>query len=130
MFTIRPNGVPIQVQLRGQILRAIGTRRLRPGDRLATMRQVAVDLKINLDAVQRAFVSLGNKGVLVTVRGRGSFVSDSPPALDPAVRRAVTEVPAYRISAEARSRGLDLLELAKAIMSCAAAEPPESREHP
>ena len=128
MFTIRPNGVPIQVQLREQILHAIGTGQLRPGDQLPTMRQVAVDLKINLNTVQRAFASLESDGVLVTIRGRGTFVSESPPALDPAIRRAGTEALAYRTIAEARSRGLDPGEVANAIITFAAAEPPEPRE--
>src|SRR5918911_93516 len=112
MFTIRPNGVPIHGQLR-------------PGDQLPTMRQVAVDLKINLNTVQRAFASLENEGVLVTIRGRGTFVSASPPALDPAIRRAGTEALAYRTIAEARSRGLDPGEVAEAVIAFAAAEPPE-----
>ena len=41
-------GVPIYVQLRDQILRALGEGRLKPGDQMPTMRQVAITLKIDL----------------------------------------------------------------------------------
>jgi GntR family transcriptional regulator len=41
---IEPTGVPIYVQLREQLLRAMGAGLLTPGDQMPTMRQVAVAL--------------------------------------------------------------------------------------
>src|SRR5438874_1320493 len=79
-LTLRDNGVPIYVQLREQILAAIGRGALKPGAQLPTMRQVAVALKIDLNTVQRAYAELEREGVLSTVRGRGSFVAQPPPA--------------------------------------------------
>ena len=43
-LTLQDNGVPIYVQLRDQIAAAIGRGDLRPGERLPTMREVAVAL--------------------------------------------------------------------------------------
>src|SRR5581483_2161284 len=79
-LTLQDNGVPIYVQLREQILAAIGRGALKPGSQLPTMRQVAVALKIDLNTVQRAYAELERDGILATVRGRGSFVAEAPPA--------------------------------------------------
>lgn len=130
MFVVRPNGVPTYVQLREQILHAVGTGTLKPGDQLPTMRQVAVDLKINLNTVQRAFASLEHDGVLVTIRGRGTFVATDPPPLDPAVRRVNTESLALRTIAEARSRGLDPTEVGRAILELGTPAAPDQKREP
>jgi GntR family transcriptional regulator len=69
-------GVPIYVQLRDQILQAIRSGVLAPGDRLPTMRQVAVALKVDLNTVRHAYDELERLGALTLERGRGSFVNE------------------------------------------------------
>lgn len=113
---LQQSGVPIYVQLREQILQAVGDGRLAPGAQLPTMRQVAVALKVDLNTVQRAYASLEREGVLTTLRGRGSFVAQAPPAIDPAMRRAAIEGLAHRAIASARSQGIDPAELGRAIL--------------
>jgi GntR family transcriptional regulator len=123
---ISDTGVPIYVQLREQILQAIGNGTLRPGARLSTMREVAVALKIDLNTVQRAYAALEREGVLVTLRGRGTFVAEAPPPVDPALRAASVEGLAQRTIATARSLGIDPREVARIILAAAnasAAEP-------
>ena len=44
---IEDTGVPIYVQLREQFLRMMGAGRLKPGDQMPTMRQVAVSLRVD-----------------------------------------------------------------------------------
>src|ERR1700677_4437599 len=78
-LSIQSNGIPIYVQLREQILALIGRGLLEPGDRLATMRQGAVTLKIDLNTLQRAYAELERDGVLTKVRGVGTFVTQAPP---------------------------------------------------
>ena len=73
-------GVPIYVQLRDQILQAIRSGVLAPGDRLPTMRQVAVALKVDLNTVRHAYDELERMGALTLERGRGSFVNEVSPA--------------------------------------------------
>ena len=53
-LTLETNGVPIYVQIRDQMLRAIGEGALKPGEQMPTMRQVAVALKVDLNTVRRA----------------------------------------------------------------------------
>jgi len=114
---LRDNGIPIYVQLREQILAAVGRGALRPGAQLPTMRQVAVALKIDLNTVQRAYAELERDGILITMRGRGSFVADAPPSRP---RRAEARDFAARVAAEAKAQGIALEELADALKKLAA----------
>jgi GntR family transcriptional regulator len=116
-LSISDSGVPIYVQLREQILHAIGDGTLRPGARLPTMREVAVALKIDLNTVQRAYAALGREGVLTTLRGRGTFVADAPPALDPTLRAASAEGLAQRTVATAHSLGVDPRDVARIMLT-------------
>ena len=66
---------PIYAQLERGLRAAIGTGRLRAGDQLPTVRQLAVDLSINANTVARVYAELERAGVIETRRGIGSFVS-------------------------------------------------------
>ena len=114
---ISDSGVPIYVQLRDQILQAIGDGTLKPGARLPTMREVAVALKIDLHTVQRAYAALEREGVVTTLRGRGTFVADAPPPIDPSLRAASAEGLAQRTIATAHSLGLDPREVARIMLT-------------
>jgi GntR family transcriptional regulator len=71
---------PIYAQLDRGLRAAIVTGRLRPGDQLPTVRQLAVDLQVNANTVARVYAELERDGVLETRRGVGSFVSTAPAA--------------------------------------------------
>ena len=121
-LTLRDNGVPIYVQLREQILAAIGRGTLKPGAQLPTMRQVAVALKIDLNTVQRAYGELEREGVLQTVRGRGSFVAETP-SISSKSRRADARDFAARVAAQAASSGVGLDELIEDLRKLAGRAP-------
>ena len=67
---------PLYAQLERAIRVAIATGRLRLGDRLPTVRQLAVDLRINANTVAKVYGELERAGVLETRRGVGTFVRD------------------------------------------------------
>ena len=69
------DATPIYAQLERGLRAAIATGRLRPGDQLPTVRQLAVELKVNANTVARVYGELERAGVLETRRGVGSFVS-------------------------------------------------------
>lgn len=117
-LTVQNNGVPIYVQLREQILALIGRGVLKPGSQLPTMRQVAVELKIDLNTVQRAYAELERDGVLSKLRGVGTFVTEAPPP----PRNSTKQVQdfAFRVAGEARGQGIALDELAEALARLAA----------
>ena len=69
------DATPIYAQLERGLRAAIATRRLQPGDQLPTVRQLAVELKVNANTVGRVYAELERGGVIETRRGVGSFVS-------------------------------------------------------
>jgi GntR family transcriptional regulator len=69
---------PLHAQLERGIRAAIAAGRIRPGDQLPTVRQLAVDLRINANTVARVYAALERAGVIETRRGIGSFISAGP----------------------------------------------------
>ena len=121
-----PSGVPIYVQLRDQFLAAIGAGDLAPGEQMPTMRQVAVALRIDLNTVRHAYDDLERAGAISLERGRGSFVTASPPVIDPPARAAQTDDLARQILATVVAQGLDPLALAERITALASPKEPIS----
>src|SRR5271166_950201 len=78
MFAIDSSDpLPIYAQLDRAIRLAVATGRLRRGDRLPTVRQLAVDLRINANTVAKVYAELERTGVVATQRGVGTFIQDS-----------------------------------------------------
>jgi GntR family transcriptional regulator len=77
------DATPIYAQLERGLRAAIATGRLNPGDQLPTVRQLAVELKVNANTVARVYAELERTGVLETRRGVGSFVSATPARAHP-----------------------------------------------
>jgi GntR family transcriptional regulator len=97
---------PIYVQLDQGIRAAIATGRLSVGDQLPTVRQLAVDLRLNANTVARVYGELERAGVVETRRGVGTFVAARQPA--PAAKRGrepELRALAERWAAEAAARG-------------------------
>jgi GntR family transcriptional regulator len=113
---LHTNGIPLYVQLREQFLAAIGSGELQPGEQMPTMRQLAVTLRINLSTVQQAYADLEREGFIVTRRGRGTFVSDAPPASDPDKADRRIEAIARQVMAMAASQGVDPAFVARRIL--------------
>jgi GntR family transcriptional regulator len=74
---------PIYAQLERGLRAAIATGRLRPGDQLPTVRQLAVDLRVNANTVARVYGELERAGAIETRRGVGSFISATPAEAHP-----------------------------------------------
>ncbi|HEY5069861.1 MAG TPA: GntR family transcriptional regulator [Candidatus Acidoferrum sp.] len=79
MFQVDANHpTPLYAQLERSIRFAIATGRLRIGDQLPTVRQLAVDLRINANTVAKVYAGLERASVVETRRGVGTFVSARP----------------------------------------------------
>src|SRR3954470_7539985 len=74
---------PIYAQLERGLRASIATGRLRPGDQLPTVRQLAVDLQVNANTIARVYAELERAGVIETKRGVGSFISATPAKAHP-----------------------------------------------
>ncbi len=69
------SGTPVYLQIIEQIKSQIASGRLRIGDRLPTVRDLAVDLRVNPNTVSKAYRELERDNVLEGRPGIGSFVS-------------------------------------------------------
>jgi GntR family transcriptional regulator len=72
------DATPIYAQLERALRAAIATGRMQPGDQLPTVRQLAVELRVNANTVARVYAELERAGVIETRRGVGSFISATP----------------------------------------------------
>ena len=77
------DATPIYAQLERALRASIATGRLQPGAQLPTVRQLAVELRINANTVARVYAELERAGVIETRRGVGSFVSATPARAHP-----------------------------------------------
>jgi GntR family transcriptional regulator len=69
---------PIYAQLDRGLRAAIAAGRLTAGHQLPTVRQLAVELRVNANTVARVYSELERAGVIETRRGVGSFVRATP----------------------------------------------------
>lgn len=107
---------PIYAQLERGLRAAVAAGRLRVGDQLPTVRQLAIDLRINANTVARVYSDLERAGVLETRRGVGSFVSATPERARPA-REHERRLRAFatRVLADAAAAGFGVEELLGAL---------------
>src|SRR5438046_2212372 len=78
---------PLYAQLDRAIRAAIASGQIKQGDKLPTVRQLAVDLRINANTVAKVYAELERAGVLATQRGIGTFVRENPTSTAPTTRR-------------------------------------------
>ena len=76
------SGVPIYEQLKKQIQEEILAGRLREGEALPSLRQLAKDLRISVLTVTRAYSELEQEGFVTNVQGKGCYVPVSYTHLD------------------------------------------------
>jgi DNA-binding transcriptional regulator YhcF (GntR family) len=102
------SGVPFYRQIIDHVKSAIATGRLEAGDRLPTVRQLAVDLSINPNTVARAYTELELTGLVETQMGTGTFVSQMEVEQDAVERRRLLEQICQELLARASSHGFTL----------------------
>jgi GntR family transcriptional regulator len=81
--------IPVYQQIADQIRAMLVVGQFSPGDRLPTVRQIAVDLGVNHNTVAEAYRNLADEGWLSLERGRGAVVmARITPAANPKARTA------------------------------------------
>ena len=108
-------GVPVYRQLIDQVLVAISSGALQAGDRLPTVRQVAVDLSININTVVRAYKELEIRGTLSTQQGTGTFITDQEVRQDEADRQRRLSQLIGDMLARAGAEGFTVAEVRRAL---------------
>lgn len=107
--------LPIYAQMMEQVRRAIAAGQLAPGEQLPTVRQLAVELRINPNTVARVYRELEHEGLIATRQGRGTFVAESRPRVSDEERRDQLRKLARSAVGEAAILGFTPSDLAQAI---------------
>lgn len=117
MIAVDPtDATPLYAQLERSIRVAIATGKMKPGDRLPTVRQLAVELRINANTVARVYLALERDGVVATKRGVGTFITAGVSALTEAPHRERQfQLVIDRFLTEAATLGYAPREAAKAL---------------
>ena len=103
---------PIYAQLDRGLRAAIVAGRLRVGDQLPTVRQLAVELKVNANTVARVYSELEREGVFETRRGVGTFVrAGGTTARSPREHQRRLDAFVTRVLADAATAGFGAEEL-------------------
>ena len=108
--------VALYLQISEQFRRLIALRALQPGDRLPTVRDLAVQVRVNRNTAARAIQHLESAGLVMTRVGRGTFVERSPVPVDRARRDQVVDRAIERLLVEARTVGLPLGGLGRRVV--------------
>lgn len=68
--------MPIYLQIMDRIKMDIVTEKLKANDKLPSVREMAMSLKVNPNTLQRAYQELERLGIVYTQRGTGTFVAE------------------------------------------------------
>jgi DNA-binding transcriptional regulator YhcF (GntR family) len=114
------SSTPVYRQIAHDLRRHLVEQRLKPGDLLPPIRQLALDLGVHFNTVALAYRMLADEGWLELKRRRGAAViaRDAPPAVD---RRHVDHLlrRLAQIAAELRSAGMTPRQISSALQRIA-----------
>lgn len=68
--------VPVYEQIIKQVEEQVLTGILKEGDKLPSVRSLSVKLAINPNTIQKAYTELDRRQLIITVPGKGSFISE------------------------------------------------------
>ncbi|MCI1290220.1 MAG: GntR family transcriptional regulator [Lactobacillus sp.] len=89
------DNVPIYLQIEQRLIKQIVQGQLQAGDRLPSVRKLAVAETVNVNTVQRALRELNAQGFIYTKRGEGNFVTDDETLIEDTkaqlIQQALTE---------------------------------------
>lgn len=105
------NELPIYRQIMRQIMDAVAGGIMKSGDKLPSHRDLASQLVIAPLTVKKAYDELEREGILNTLRGRGTFVSDRQKPVDPIEARERLRDAAERLVQKARLCSVPIAEV-------------------
>nr|WP_280926579.1 GntR family transcriptional regulator [Lactobacillus sp. ESL0701] len=69
------DNIPIYLQIKQYLYREIAVGKLQAGEKIPSVRNLALQLTVNVNTVQRALQQMNDEGILYTKRGEGNFVT-------------------------------------------------------
>ena len=73
--------MPIYDQIMNRVREAIAAGELKPGDKIASVRDLAADFEVNPNTMQRALTELEREGLLLSERTQGRYVTSDAKAI-------------------------------------------------
>lgn len=107
---------PAYTQISQQIEALVRSGTLRPGDQLPTVRELAIDLRINFSTVARAYKLLDERRLISTQRGRGTYIEDPSNAQPPPEPTALDALARSTLE-QAQQLGFDREDLIRALLT-------------
>ncbi len=109
--------VPFYRQIADQVLAGVSRGAIAPGDRLPTIREMAVNLEVNPNTVVKAYSYLEMMGVLDTQQGSGVYVrrGAASGALSETERRRMLGDLCRDFVGRAQTLGFDLAEVVERL---------------
>src|SRR4051812_18719985 len=116
----RDGDIPVGTQLAWQIQALITDGRLQPGEQLPSVRRLAGSTGVNVNTIRAVYERLEGEGFIRTEHGRGSFVAENVPRLEP----SAAAVRVYASDRSALREQITALE-AQLVTSGSPAAPPK-----
>ena len=70
------DNIPIYLQIEQYLYRQIALGKMKAGEKIPSVRKLALELTVNVNTVQRALQQMNDQGILYTKRGEGKFVTE------------------------------------------------------
>ena len=103
--------VPLYRQIVDRVWPEVVQGTLVPGERLPTIRRLAIDLSVHPDTVARAYEELELLGVVIQRPGEGTFVGLKPPDREEFQRRVEFETLCRELASRAQALGFTVDDL-------------------
>ncbi len=111
-FKLDPKaGSPFYRQIIDQIKFGIASGKLKIGEQLPTVRALAVDLKVNLNTVAKAYKELEIQNILETQQGTGTFISTIEIKISPKEKEEKLQEICNEFSTIAYSYGFSITDI-------------------
>ena len=101
------NNQPIYQQIIDRVLLSIAKGELTPGEKMKSVRDLAIELKVNPNTMQKALAKLEDMGYLYTERTSGRFVTQDIQQIEKLKTRLPTQITTNYI-AEMQACGISL----------------------
>lgn len=109
------SGVPVYRQIIDQIVFGIASGQLKLGEQLPTVRALAVELKVNLNTVSKAYKELEIRNILETQQGTGTFINQTENVIGEKEREDKLKEICVQFSSVAFSYGFTLEEIMREL---------------
>ncbi len=113
MILSQADGRAMYLQIMDEINRRVALDDWPPGHRLPSIRELAIDLKVSVITVKRAYLELERTGVIITQQGRGSWVNNKVDVDD--VRKEELQRYLEHVARLAAAMGIRTEELVKLL---------------